>query len=517
MPALCANGLFSGLDRHLSLPKGFYSAMHILLTLGFMALGRIRRPEGLRHIAPGELGKVIGLDRVPEVRTLRDKTRQLAATGNAQAWMQELCRSWMQEDPAEAGYLYVDGHVRVYDGALANLPRRFVSRERLCLRGTTDYWVNDAIGRPFFVVSKALTQGMGEVLLNDIVPQLLLSVPQQPTQKQLDDDPQLHRFVIVFDRECSNYALISQLWAQRIGAITYRKNVKDQWPVQEFAQQEVPVLGSGSTVMKLAVRESVLGAGSQSIPVTEVRRLTDTGHQTAIITSAKRLGDVTIASRMFARWCQENFFAYMMQHYDIDGLIEYGVQELPGTTLLINPLWRALDKRIKQARLLEQRQQAQLARYTLQEEPEVQKKAQCLESIQALQADLAALRASRKTTSKKVTIESLPQEQRPTELLPLSKQLCDTVKMIAYRAETVMVGMLRKHLNKEDEARALVRALFVSSGDIEPDEYAKTLTLKVHRAASPAHDKALGLLLADLTEQAFCHPETGARMIFQLV
>lgn len=423
----------------------------------------------------------------------------------------------MQEDPAEAGYLYVDGHVRVYDGALANLPRRFVSRERLCLRGTTDYWVNDAIGRPFFVVSKALTQGMGEVLLNDIVPQLLLSVPQQPTQKQLDDDPQLHRFVIVFDRECSNYALISQLWAQRIGAITYRKNVKDQWPVQEFAQQEVPVLGSGSTVMKLAVRESVLGAGSQSIPVTEVRRLTDTGHQTAIITSAKRLGDVTIASRMFARWCQENFFAYMMQHYDIDGLIEYGVQELPGTTLLINPLWRALDKRIKQARLLEQRQQAQLARYTLQEEPEVQKKAQCLESIQALQADLAALRASRKTTSKKVTIESLPQEQRPTELLPLSKQLCDTVKMIAYRAETVMVGMLRKHLNKEDEARALVRALFVSSGDIEPDEYAKTLTLKVHRAASPAHDRALGLLLADLTEQAFCHPETGARMIFQLV
>ena len=43
LPALCANGLFSGLDKHLSLPKGFYSALHILLTPGFMALGRIRR------------------------------------------------------------------------------------------------------------------------------------------------------------------------------------------------------------------------------------------------------------------------------------------------------------------------------------------------------------------------------------------------------------------------------------------------------------------------------------------
>ena len=164
LPALCANGLLSGLDKHLSLPKGFYSALHILLTLGFMALGRIRRPEGLRHIAPGEFGKVMGLDRVPEVRTLREKTRQRAATGNAQTWMQDLGKSWMQADPLEAGYLYVDGHVGVYGGCVANLPRRFVSREHLCLRGTTDYWVNDAIGRPFFVASKAVTDGMGEAL-----------------------------------------------------------------------------------------------------------------------------------------------------------------------------------------------------------------------------------------------------------------------------------------------------------------------------------------------------------------
>ena len=96
--------------------------------------------------------------------------------------MHELSQSWMEADPTEAGYLYVDGHVRVYNGDVANLPRRFVSRERLCLRGTTDYWVNDAIGRPFFVVSKAVTEGLGDTLVNDIVPHLLTSVPLQPTQ-----------------------------------------------------------------------------------------------------------------------------------------------------------------------------------------------------------------------------------------------------------------------------------------------------------------------------------------------
>ena len=523
LPALCANGLLSGVGKHLSLPKGFYGALHILLLLGFMALGRIRRPEGLRSIPPGEFGKVIGLDRVPEVRTLRQKIGLMASTGNPQAWGQELSQSWMQADPQEAGYLYVDGHVRVYDGKLANLPKRFVSRERLCLHGTTDYWVNDAIGRPFFVVSKAVTDGMGEVLLKDIVPELLKSVPQQPTQQELDADPQLHRFVIVFDRECSNNKLISQLWEQRIGVITYRKNVKDKWPVEEFKPETVPVIGGQSTTMMLALREGVLGAEGHGTAVAEVRRLTETGHQTAIITTARRLGTTTISSRMFARWCQENFFAYMMQHYDIDGLIEYGAQELPGTTLVINPEHRELERDIKRVRLTLRQHQARLVTYTpsadqgTQTPLQVHKSAECVEAIQALQGEIDSLCAKRKQIQKKVRIDSLPKEKQPTQLLPLTKMFADTVKMIAYRAETAMVALLKRHLNKEEEARALVRELFISAGDIEPDEVANTLTVRIHRMATVAHDKAIAALLEDLNTLGFCHPETGAKMVYTLV
>jgi hypothetical protein len=525
LPALCANGLLSGVGKHLSLPKGYYGALHILLLLGFMALGRIRRPEGLRSIPPGEFGKVIGLDRVPEVRTVRQKIGLIAATGNTQAWGQELSQSWMQADPQEAGYLYVDGHVRVYDGKLANLPKRFVSRERLCLHGTTDYWVNDAIGRPFFVVSKAVTEGMGDALIKDIVPELLKSVPQQPTQNELDADPQLHRFVIVFDRECSNHKLLSELWQQRIGVITYRKNVKDKWPTEEFTQETVPVIGGESTTMMLALRQSSLSAQGHSIAVTEVRRLTETGHQTAIVTTARRLGTTTIASRMFARWCQENFFSYMMQHYDIDGLIEYGAQELPGTTLVVNPEHRELEKTIKRFKLTLRQHQARLATYTQVPDPQqekqtplqVQKRAECVESIQAVQGEIETLCLTRKTIKKKVRIDSLPKEQQPTQLLPLTKMFADTVKMIAYRAETAMVALLKRHLNKEDEARALVRELFISAGDIEPDEQSKTLTVRIHRMVTPAHDKAIAALLEDLNGLGFCHPETGEKMIYALV
>ena len=517
LPALCANGLLSGLGRHLRLPKGFYSALHILLTLGFMALGRIRRPEGLRHIPPGEFGKVIGIDRVPEVRTLREKISLMASTGNPGAWMKELSKSWMASDPEEAGYLYVDAHIRVYHGAEANLPRRYVSRQKLCLRGTSDYWVNDAVGRPFFVVSKAVTEGLADTLLKDIVPELLNSVPQQPSRDELSADPQLHRFVIVFDREGATHSLLSALWKHRIGAITYRKNVKDAWPEAEFAEQEVPIPGGGSARMKLALRETLLSSGKDSLPVSEVRRLAPTGHQTAVITSARHLGSMVIGGRMFSRWCQENFFAYMMQHYDIDGLIEHGAESLPGTVVVVNPARRALEKKIASARSIERKLQAEWAKLGLANGADVQKKAEATEAIQVHQAQLAQLREQRKTTPKKVPISSLPEAERPTQLLPLNKMLSDTVKMIAYRAETALVGLLKQHLTKEDEARALIRELFVSSADIAPDDVAKTLTIRIHRMANPAHDKAIAALLEEITQQEFQHPETGAKMIFALV
>ena len=102
-------------------------------------------------------------------------------------------------------------------------------------------------------------------------------------------------------------------------------------------------------------------------------------------------------------------------------------------------------------------------------------------------------------------------------MLPLAKTLTDTVKIIAYRAETALVGLLRKHLANEAEARALIRELFVSSADLEPDDIAGTLTIRIHRMASPVHDRAITLLLEDLTTTNFRHPDTGHRFIYQLV
>ena len=100
-----------------------------------MALARVPSLEALRYVAPGEWGKLIGLDRIPEVRTLRQKLGELCSEqGRAERWSGMLAKQWMENQAESAGVFYADGHVRLYHGKLTDLPRRYVGRERLCLR-----------------------------------------------------------------------------------------------------------------------------------------------------------------------------------------------------------------------------------------------------------------------------------------------------------------------------------------------------------------------------------------------
>jgi len=103
-----------------------------------------------------------------------------------------LSKEWMEQRPELAGTLYVDGHVRVYCGKKTKLPRCYIARQRLCMRGTTDYWVNDALGQPFFSIERPIDHSLLEVLRNDIVNRLLKDVPSQPTAEELKSDPYLH-------------------------------------------------------------------------------------------------------------------------------------------------------------------------------------------------------------------------------------------------------------------------------------------------------------------------------------
>jgi hypothetical protein len=75
--ALLAEGLLRHTRTFYRLPPGFYPLESIFLALALLALVRCRSLEQTRYLSPGEWGKLLGLDRLPEVKTLRRKISDL--------------------------------------------------------------------------------------------------------------------------------------------------------------------------------------------------------------------------------------------------------------------------------------------------------------------------------------------------------------------------------------------------------------------------------------------------------
>ena len=152
IPALVDSGVLSvAREIYGSIGPAFYGLRTTIVTLLMMALLRIKRPEALKERSPQQLGRVLGLDRAPEVKTLRRKLTRLAAYRRAADFGRALAEHRVAARGYAMGFLYVDGHVRVYHGKRV-IPKTHVARMRISMPATTDYWVNDAEGEPLFVV-----------------------------------------------------------------------------------------------------------------------------------------------------------------------------------------------------------------------------------------------------------------------------------------------------------------------------------------------------------------------------
>jgi hypothetical protein len=516
------NGLLKYCDQFFSLPKGYYGLQSLLIILAFVAILRIKSIEGVRYCDPGELGKTVGLDRIPEVRTLREKIGHLSKDGDPQKWGRQLAKSWMEKDPDAAGALYVDGHVRVYHGNKTKLPKRYVAREKLCLSGVTDYWVNDAVGQPFFVVTQTVNSGLIATLRNNIVPRLLEEVPKQPTEEELTANQYLSRFSLVFDREGYSPAFFKEMWQKRIACYTYRKYAKDKWPEYEFKDTEV-VFPNGE-VGKMRLAERGVYFKGPKLWVREIRKLTDTGHQTSLITTDYANDSAQVAGRMFSRWSQENFFKYMMKHYGIDRLIDYGVEKIDETIKVVNPRYRYIESKIRSKNSKLSRKRAEYGALILESEIEetkvkdyVQRKSELKETIEALQKEIEEFKTQRKDMDKHISFSQLPEGEQFKTLKKSGKQFIDTIKMIAYRAETTMVNILREYIGKKDEARALIRQIFATDADIEPDEKQGILKVKLHNMTNPRNNQYVLKLCEILNKSETIFPGTNMRLVYDMV
>ena len=188
---------------------------------------------------------MLGLDRAPEVKTLRRKLARLAAHGRAAEFGRALAERRVAQRGAAIGFLYVDGHVRVYHGK-HRLPKAHVAQMRLSMPATSNYWVNDAAGDPLFVVT-AEANASSVKMLPGILEQVRSLVGKRRT-------------TVVFERGGYSPKLFKQILAADFDLLTYRKGRHRQIPQKCFKEYRTRHDGRTITYM-LVVADSAQNPG----------------------------------------------------------------------------------------------------------------------------------------------------------------------------------------------------------------------------------------------------------------
>ena len=517
LPFLLANGLLSYKKYYSKRLSGYYDFDSTILTVAFMYLCRIKSVEQLKHHSPGEMGKLLGLDRIPESRCLRGIIKELSVQERASEWNAYLSEDWINQE--ETSFYYIDGHVQVYHGHLANLGKKHVSRQKLCLPGMMEFWVNNADGLPYFFVTGQVNEKLQEVITTQLAPRLLDLTNGKISQQELDTDELLPRFTLVFDREAYSPSFFRYLWESfRIAVITYRKSVKDKWDEADFSAYDIET--EVETTMYLCEKEIELNG----VKMREVRKLTDSGHQTSVITTNYKIPTVLIALYMFSRWTQENFFRYMRQEYDIDRIVQYGVDKLDQAIMVVNQEYSILTQKLKKLREKKARRQAKL--YDLMTEniegemeqtgKNIEKQLCFRKEIELLETEEHDLLTLRKQQPYKISIGEMPEHTRYNKLKTESKHLQNIIKIICYRAEASAANLLAAHYKKSsNEIRALVKSVIFAKADIYPDYQTNNLTVRLNSLATPRDNMAVREICQTLNDYEAVFPGTNLKLCFK--
>jgi hypothetical protein len=530
LPSLLACGLLHHAEQFASV-SGYYTEEQVLVSLAFLVLLRVKKLEQSEGVIAGELGRCMGLDRIPCVKTLRERIAAFCAVSDVEKWSAELSREWMSADEDLEGALYVDGHVNLYYGHQTQMPKRFVSRMRLCLSGSTDYWVNDQLGQPFFVVHKTISEGLIKVLKEDIIPRLDKDVPNQPSREELAADSRLHCYMLVFDREGYSVDLFKELSEKRIAFCTYRKNVKEDWSEEDFTPYEIVSPNGEKEQILLAERQTVLrgkkekGKPQKEVSVREIRKKSASGHQTAVITTNYSLTILKIALLMFARWCQENFFKYMVESFGIDSITSYLKNNIPDTSSVINPAYKALDQEHRKISALLSKVKVKYAEISLENkdlskkemEAYIQKKTDKQQQIEDLEKKRQEIIQKKKNMDRKIMFKELDENQKFDTSLNERKFFLDTIKIVAYRAETAMANLIKNQMTSPEQARTLIRRLYQSDADIRVDKDLNFLRVTLHRTNHWTDDKILENLCRQLNQTHTVFPSSNLTLFFNLV
>ena len=502
LPALLASGLLATAEKiYGNLGPAFYGLRTTLLVYVLLALLRIPRPEALKEHSPQGLGRIVGLDRMPEVKTLRRKLARLAALKGSSQLGCQLASQRVAERGKVLGFLYIDGHVRAYHGQ-RTIPKAYVTRIHLAAPATTDYWVNDQRGDPLFVVTAEANASMTKMLIPVLTEVRQLLGPDR-------------RSTVVFDRGGWSPKLFRSLLSMGFDVLTYRKGRTRRIAETRFSRHQAKLDGRR---VKYLLHDQAVRFLKGKLRLRQVTRLTDSGHQTPIVTSRWDLRAIEVAYRMFERWRQENFFKYLREEYLLDALVDYQVEPDDPARSVPNPARKALDKELRLARAAFTKLQERFGAVTIDYVDGHTPQADFEKTEEKLRSDMekTAARIQKLKTRRDSLPTHLPlaEAKKGQEVVKLSterKHLTNILKMVAFQIESDLVEMIRPHYKRvDDEGRTLVQSIMQDAADIEPAEGELRITLAP--LSSPHRSRVVESLCEALNQTNTMFPGTQLQM-----
>ncbi|WP_427015474.1 putative transposase [Pseudarthrobacter sp. P1] len=519
-PALETTGLLScAKDVYGSLPNGFYGLETILIDSVLRALAGEARAEGATRFDPEELGRVLGLDRAPEVKTIRRRISHLAETGKAAELIAALAAHHLAgTGPGGdnlAAVLYVDGHVRAYQGR-KKIGKRYSTRLKFPVPATEETWVTGAHGAPVFVVMAAPGASLAAEL-RDLLPELRIAVGDE------------RRVLVGFDRGGRSPALFKHMDASGFDVLTWRKGATEDIKEELFAEVSHTHDHGEEKTWKVAdtLVDLPLNATRTTGEVFQIRQLSrvvaTTGggtRQIHILTTDRGLPAGEVVYRMGNRWRQENQFRYARMHFDLDSHDSYASTEDDEDRMVPNLAKAKAYQKVVAARNAhaEAAAIADINLLELKTPPEGSKELIVTVSSAMHNQAMAPLReAENALIAAEKAHKGIPATLRLGELNP-GQQVLDTevklihtgIRMAAYNTAMTIAREIRTNTGYRratQEAHTLMRQLFNQSGDIDPTTPGY-LTIRLDPLPTKAKTAAAAELCEHLTATETRYPGT---------
>src|SRR5580658_2959654 len=518
LPALEVSGLLDAArEVYGRLRDGFYGLTATLLTLVFLALAGEPRAEGATRVPPAALGRVLGLDRAPEVKTIRRKLAELAAAGKAAELIMALARHHAAARPEALGFLHADGHDRAYFGT-RQVQKTHVARLKFPAPATAETWVTDQDGDPvLMVIAEPSSSLAGE--LKRLLPKLRQVVGQG------------RRVTVCFDRGGWSPALFADITAAGFDLLTYRKGPAPDVPGPAFttitcADDHGRHLGYdlADTTVDLDITDGPRKGEQVSLRQVTRRVPARRGRTRQIHTLTTRtdLDAGEVCWRMSSRWREENYFRYARTHFALDALDSYAATPDDPDRMIPSPAKKTAAARVQAAgRALAaaeaDRDAALLALRTPAPGQPVLITNQMLNTInapvQAAWDELDHAGDTAAATPPRIRLGDLNPDM--IRLDTETKQITHAIRMAAYNAQTTLARHLTPHYARaDDEAHALIREALTTSGDITPGP--GTLHIRLDPLTAPRRTRALAALCDHLTTTRTRYPGTSLLLSYEV-